>query len=179
MNVDKLEDLVREMLDLLGQDGENPHLEDTPRRVAKSLIELTTPLHFEFTVFDNNDIDQMITLKDIPFYSLCAHHLLPFYGMAHIGYIPDKKLAGLSKLTRTVDFFMRGLNVQEELTKDIMDYIVEHLDPKGAIVVMEGTHLCMMMRGSESSGLTTTSALYGVFLDPKKEARNEFLSLLR
>ena len=177
---DELETCVARMLELLGQDvDDNPHLAETPRRVAASLRELVTPLHFEFTTFDNSDVDQMITVRDIPFYSLCAHHLLPFYGKAHIGYIPAKKLAGLSKLARSVDFFMRGLNVQEELTKDILDFLTEHLDPLGAIVVMEGHHLCMAMRGSETSGhLTTTSALYGVFFDPRKEARNEFFSLI-
>jgi len=176
-----LEDLIRGVLIALEQDpDEDVHLRGTPTRVAQTLIELTTPLEFEFTTFDNRDIDQMIVCRDVPFYSLCAHHLLPFYGKAHIGYIPDAKLAGLSKLARTVDYFMRGLNIQEQMTKDIMDFLVEHLEPLGAIVVLEGHHLCMAMRGAETPDhLTTTSALYGVFLDPNKQARNEFFELVR
>ena len=178
---DRLQWHIEQLLDLLGVDvDDNPHIEGTPRRVARSLRELTTPIEFEFTTFENRGTDQMITIKDIPFYSLCAHHLLPFYGKTHIAYIPEKRLAGLSKLARTVEYFMRGLNVQEELTRDIMDYLVEHLDPLGAMVVMEGHHLCMAMRGSETPGhMTTTSALYGVFFDPSKGARQEFLELIK
>jgi GTP cyclohydrolase I len=175
-----LEDTVRTLLEQLGLDvDEDPHLDGTPRRVARSLREMTTPVSFEFTTFENRDIDQMIIVKGVPFYSLCAHHLLPFYGKVHVGYIPEKKLAGLSKLARTVEYFMRGLNIQEEMTKDILDFLVEHLEPKGAMVVVEASHLCMVMRGAETSGhLTTTSALQGVFLDPARLARQEFLDLI-
>jgi GTP cyclohydrolase I len=176
----RLEGVVESLLELLGLDvEENPHLAGTPRRVAQMFRELTTPLEFNFTTFENKDIDNMIVIKDMPFYSLCAHHMLPFFGKAHVAYIPDGKLAGLSKFARTLKHFTRGLNVQEEMTQDIMNFLVEHLDPKGVAVVVEGTHLCMAMRGIESSGhLTTTSAMYGVFLNPKKGARSEFLSLI-
>lgn len=181
--MEEVAEAVANLLKALGYDPEeddNQHLRRTPERVAQSLTELTSPISFDFTVFDNQDVDQMIVVKDVPFYSLCAHHLLPFYGNAHIGYIPDKHLAGLSKLARTVDYFMRGFNIQEEMTKDILDFIVEKLDPLGAIVVLEGHHLCMAMRGVETPDhLTSTSALYGVFFDPKKQARQEFFELVR
>jgi GTP cyclohydrolase I len=180
LEADRLQSLMGEVLEELGLDVEsNPHLLDTPRRVAASLRELITPVEFEFTVFDNRGIDQMIVVQDIPFYSLCAHHLLPFYGKAHVAYIPADKMAGISKIARAVEYFMRGLNVQEELTKDIMDFLVEKLDPLGAIVVIEGHHLCMAMRGVESRvHKTTTSALTGVFLRPDKRAREEFFQLI-
>lgn len=165
---------------LLGVDfiDDNPHLKETPERVAKSLIELTTPQDFNFTVFTNKDINQLVAVTDIPFFTLCAHHLLPFYGKVHIGYVPDKQMAGLSKFARTVQKFMRGLNIQEEMTQDMLNFIDEHLDPLGAIVVVEGEHLCMEMRGVHSSGKTTTSAISGVFKDPKRGARSEFLDLI-
>lgn len=168
------------ILELLGYDESNPHTEHTPRRAARAWLELTQGEGFDFTTFRNTDIDQMIVVQDIPFFSLCAHHMLPFYGVGHIAYIPEDRLLGLSKLARSIDHFARGLNVQEELTKDIMDFIVENLDPKGAAVILQAQHLCMAMRGVERPGhLTTTSALTGVFLDPEKEARNEFLSIIR
>lgn len=169
-------ELILEELDI----EETVHTKDTPKRYAQALIELMTPIDFTFTTFDSTDINQMIAVTDVPFYSLCAHHVLPFYGKAHIAYIPGKKIAGLSKLSRTVDYFSRGLNVQEELTKDIMDFLVEHLEPMGAMVVLEGHHLCMAMRGAETQQhRTTTSALHGVFLDPTKQARQEFLELVK
>ena len=169
-----------EILHLLGYNPEdNPHVGDTPRRAARAWIDLTQPEGFNFTVFENKDIDQMVVCQDIPFFSLCAHHMLPFYGKAHLAYIPEGRILGLSKLARTVDHFARGLTVQEELTKDIMDFIVEQVDPKGAAVVMQGHHLCMAMRGIQRPGhLTTTSAMHGVFLDPRREARAEFFNIV-
>jgi len=169
-----------EILSLLGYGpDENPHTADTPRRAARAWQELTQGEGFNFTVFDNTDIDQMVVCQDIPFFSLCAHHVLPFYGKAHLAYIPEGKILGLSKLARTVDHFARGLTVQEELTKDIMDFIEENVEPKGAAVVLQAHHLCMAMRGIERPGhLTTTSAMNGVFLDPQKEARAEFFNII-
>lgn len=168
------------ILDLLGYNPEdNPHVAATPRRAAKAWLELTQPEGFGFTVFRNTDIDQMVVCQDIPFFSLCAHHILPFYGKAHLAYIPQANILGLSKLARTVDYFARALTVQEELTKDVMDFLVENVDPKGAAVVMQAHHLCMAMRGVERPGhLTTTSAMYGVFLDSSKAARSEFFSII-
>lgn len=177
---DRLAAAVTMILDELGYDPEeNPHLAETPQRVAQAFRDLTKQDDFKFTVFDNKDIDQMVVVQDIPFYSLCAHHLLPFHGKAHVAYVPDKHLVGISKLARTVEHFSRGLNVQEELTRDVIDFLVEKLEPKGVAVVMKAHHLCMAMRGIQKPGhLTTTSALNGVFLDPEKEARTEFMALI-
>jgi GTP cyclohydrolase I len=159
---------------------EHPHLRGTPQRVALMYDEmLIQPSHFTFTTFINKDVDQMIVLRDLYFYSLCAHHMLPFHGHAHIAYIPAGKLAGLSKFARVVDHFSRGLNIQEELTKDVMNFLEEQLEPKGVAVVLEAEHLCMSMRGIQRPGhLTTTSGMTGVFLDTSKGARQEFLSLI-
>ena len=179
MGEDRLEIVVRILLEELGLDvEESPHLQDTPHRVARMLKELTTPHEFNFTTFDNKDITHMVVVRDIPFYSLCAHHLLPFFGRGHIAYIPAGKLAGISKFARTVKHFSRGLNVQEELTEDIKNFLVENLEPVGVGVVLEGTHLCMAMRGVESGHMTTTSAMQGAFLNPDKGAREEFLRLI-
>lgn len=181
---------VESIMDLL-LDGsievpDHPHFKDTPKRFAKALVDLTTPHDFNFTTFPNgnaegeNKLDQMVVVQDIEYWTLCAHHMLPFYGKAHIGYIPDKTVCGLSKLARTVVHFMRGLNIQEELTQDIHDFLDEHLSPKGVMVVLEGNHMCMGMRGVERpAAVTTTSAISGVFLDPNKGARGEFLRLVK
>lgn len=167
------------MLDQLGLDWrEVAHMQGTPLRVAKMMIDLTTPMEFEFTMFQNEDIDHMIVVQGIPFHSLCAHHLLPFFGVAHVAYVPDKRLAGLSKFARTIKHFSRGANVQEEMTQDVANFLEEKLDPKGLGVVLRGRHLCMEMRGAEAHGETVTSSMKGVFLDPKKGARSEFLNLL-
>lgn len=155
------------------------HLEDTPKRFLKMLKELTESESFEFTKFDSSS-DEMVIVQNIPFYTFCAHHLLPFHGLAHIAYVPSGQLCGISKLARTVKMFSRGLNVQEELTSTIAGYIEEQLSPLGVGVIMEAEHLCMTMRGIEVPGAKTiTSSMKGVFLDPKKEARTEFLSLIR
>src|SRR5438105_4820224 len=123
---DRLEDIIDEMLSELGYDTEETeHLKRTPERVAKTLRELTQPIDFEFTVFPNQDVDQMVVVRDVPFYSLCGHHLLPFFGKAHVGYIPDENLVGLSKIGRAIKHFSRGLNVQEELTQDIANFLTE------------------------------------------------------
>lgn len=175
---DELASHFASILDLLGYD-DNPHTKDTPRRAARAWIELTQGEDFNATAFKNMDIDQMVVCQDIPFYSLCAHHMLPFFGTAHVAYIPGDNLLGLSKLARAVEHFSRGLSVQEELTKDVMDFLLETLgNPKGVAVVMQASHLCMQMRGVERTGKTTTSAMNGVFLDPQKEARAEFFNII-
>jgi len=176
-DVDELAFHFASIMELLGIE-ESPHTTETPVRAARAWLELTRGDSFNPTVFKNVDIDQMVVCQDVPFYSLCAHHMLPFFGKAHLAYIPEASLLGLSKLARTVDHFSHGLTVQEELTKDIMDFLVEALDPKGAAVVLQGNHMCMAMRGVERPGLTTTSALYGVFLDPAREARSEFFNII-
>lgn len=160
------------------KDWNDQHLKDTPRRWFDTLQELTTPPEFDFTIFDSK-VDEMIVEHDIPFYTFCAHHLLPFFGKAHVAYVPSGKICGLSKLARTVDAFCHDLNVQEELTVTIAEYLDKELAPKGVGVVMQAEHLCMTMRGIRVPGtLTTTSAMKGCFRDPTEDARIEFLQLI-
>jgi GTP cyclohydrolase I len=158
------------------QDSE--HFESTPSRFAKMLLEMTTPEEFDFTTFSSTG-DNMVTLGPISFYSLCAHHVVPFFGQAYVGYVPDGKLVGLSKIPRAVQQLSKGLWVQEELTVAIADFLENKLDPKGVAVVMKGEHLCMAMRGVKAPGVqTTTSAMLGVFADHERLARMEFLNLI-
>jgi GTP cyclohydrolase I len=156
----------------------NEHMHDTPRRFVKMLKDLTTPEEFEFTVFNNDEgMDEMISLTGIPFYTLCAHHIVPFYGYAHIGYVPDGSIAGLSKLPRAVRHFARALTVQENLTVQVADFLEAKLKPKGVIVVMEAEHLCMAMRGVQAAGVKTrTTAVRGVFADHTRTAKAEFMN---
>jgi len=135
-------------------------LENTPRRIRKFQRELEKLRDFKFTVFENPNYDQLIVLKDIDFCSFCSHHLLPFFGKAHIGYLPDKKICGVSKLARAVDKFASKPQVQEKLTNEIADFIYEKLNPKFLMVVVEGKHLCMQMRGvKKSNAVMITSAI--------------------
>lgn len=153
-------------------------LRRTPERVRAFQEEWNRRGDFKFTVFDNDGMDEMVVLKDIEFYSLCSHHLLPFFGKAHVGYIPDKKICGVSKLARVVDKFASKPQVQERLTTEVVDYLEEHLKPKGVMVVMEAQHLCMLMRGVQKQGsVMMTSAIKGVFSEIP--TRDEFLRLIR
>lgn len=155
---------VAELLGALGRDITDPNLADTPRRVAASLMELLTPRDFAVTTFPNDEgYEELVLVRDIPFHSLCEHHLLPFRGVAHIGYVPGERLIGLSKLARVVELFSRDLQVQERLTKQVADYLDTQLAPRGVGVVIEAEHLCMTMRGAQAAGaMTTTSAFSGV-----------------
>ena len=163
-----------------GQDEWEGHMQRTPERWATMMSDLTTREEFDFTTFDSEGHREMVTVQNIPFYSLCAHHLIPFFGTCSIAYVPKEKLAGLSKLPRTVRHFMRGLQVQEKLSSEIADFLVDKLDPMGVAVVLSGEHLCMTMRGVEVPGtITHTSAMRGVFLDDTNNARAEFLALIR
>jgi len=156
------------------------HRAKTPMRLVKMLRELTTREPFDFTVFPNNDPDstEMIVLSPIPFYTLCAHHVVPFFGFAYIGYVPEDKIAGLSKFPRLVKWAAKGLWVQEELTTFISDEIYSKLEPKGTAVVLRAEHLCMSMRGVAQPGVvTTTSDMRGVYKEHDRLARAEFLSL--
>jgi len=160
------------------EDRDSEHFQGTPARFAKMLKELTTPEEFVFTTFDSNH-DEMIIESPINFFSLCAHHVIPFYGSAHVAYIPQGKIAGLSKLARTVTSFAKGLWTQEDLTFAIAEDLEEKLEPIGVAVVMQAEHLCMTMRGARAPGTkTTTSIMRGAFLDPSKQARQEFLQLI-
>ena len=167
-----------ELLAALGADVESDGLRDTPRRVAAAYAELLTPEPFNLTTFPNDEgYDELVLVRDIPFQSLCMHHLLPFHGVAHVGYLPDDRILGLSKLARVVEHFARDLQVQERLTTQIAAWLQEQLRPKGVGVVVRAEHLCMSLRGVQKPGaLTVTSALYGLVRDDPR-TRDEFLSL--
>jgi len=177
------EELVREMLARLGEDPSREGLTETPRRVAKSLEYLThgyqqQPAEVLNGALFSVDYDEMVIVKDIEMFSLCEHHMLPFFGKVHIAYLPKGKVIGLSKLPRLVEVFARRLQVQERLTTQLAEAIQEIIQPQGVGVVIEARHLCMMMRGVEKQhSAAITSAMLGAFR--QQSTRNEFLSLLR
>jgi GTP cyclohydrolase I len=177
------EELVREMLTRLGEDPSREGLTETPRRVAKSLEYLThgyqqQPAEVLNGALFSVDYDEMVIVKDIEMFSLCEHHMLPFFGKVHIAYLPKGKVIGLSKLPRLVEVFARRLQVQERLTTQLAEAIQEIIQPQGVGVVIEARHLCMMMRGVEKQhSAAITSAMLGAFR--QQSTRNEFLSLLR
>jgi GTP cyclohydrolase IA len=169
---------VAELLMALGRSPDDEHISDTPRRVAAAYAEMLTPRSFNLTTFPNDEgYDELVLARDIPFHSLCEHHMLPFRGVAHVGYLPGDRILGLSKLARVVELFARDLQVQERLTKHVADWLQHHLDPKGVGVVLDTEHLCMCLRGVQAAGSrTVTSALHGVLReDPRSRA--EFFSL--
>ncbi|MCO1579114.1 GTP cyclohydrolase I FolE [Crossiella sp. SN42] len=172
------EKAVADLLTALGKDPGTEHLADTPRRVAQSYAELLTPREFNLTTFPNDEgYDELVLAKEIPVQSLCEHHLLPFHGRAYVGYLPGERILGLSKLARVVELFARDLQVQERLTKQIANWLQEHLSPKGVGVVIEAEHLCMALRGVRAAGSrTVTSALHGV-LRENPASRQEFFAL--
>lgn len=174
----RTEAAVAELLESLGIDTSTDELRETPRRVAAMYRELLTPERFNFTTFENGaDYDELVLVRDIPFVSLCAHHLLPFTGYIHVGYIPCDRIVGLSKLARVAKHFAKALQVQERLTKQIADLIQSELDPKGVGVVIEAEHQCMTIRGVQAAGTkTVTSTMYGLLRD-NLASREEFLSL--
>lgn len=183
MNSDKIQKLCKELLHELGENSNREGLIDTPKRMAKAYKKLFGGYQKEakdfITEFDGEDYDEMIICKNIDYFSTCEHHLLPFFGKAWIGYIPDKKIVGISKLPRIVEIFSRRLQNQERLTMQIAETIEKHLNPKGVGVVLEGKHLCMMARGVEKLNTSiTTSSFRGLFKnDPKTRA--EFLKLMK
>ena len=182
---DSLKGLIKSYKDVLGQLGENPEREGllkTPERIAKAMQFLTQGYYQDAkTIIDSakfhEDVSEMILVKDIEIYSMCEHHMLPFIGKAHVAYIPNGWITGLSKIARVVDVFARRLQVQERLTVQIRDAIKETLNPLGVAVVIEAKHLCMMMRGvQKQNSVTTTSAFDGEFM--KNATRSEFLKLI-
>jgi len=184
MDNKKIEEGVRLILEGIGENPDREGLEETPARVARMYEEVFSGLeenpskHFEVT-FDEHH-EEMILVKDIPFYSTCEHHLVPFFGLAHVAYIPaaDGRICGLSKLARLVDAFAKRPQVQERLTSQIADTLIEHLEPQGVIVVLEAEHMCMSMRGVKKPGAkTTTSAVRGAF-EHSQATRSEALSLI-
>jgi GTP cyclohydrolase I len=179
-----MEDLIRQLLAELGENPTREGLLRTPHRVAKSLAFLTSGYAADIDEVLNGalftvDYSEMVIVKDIDFYSLCEHHLLPFFGKCHVAYIPSSRVIGLSKIPRIVDVFARRLQIQERMTNQIAETIREKIDPLGVAVVCEGTHLCMSMRGVEKqNSFAVTSAMLGVFRDNAR-TRTEFLELIR
>jgi GTP cyclohydrolase I len=170
---------ARNLLSALGADLADESLADTPRRVAASLAELLTPISFEPTTFPNEGYDEMVVARDIPFHSLCMHHLLPFHGVAHVAYVPGERIIGLSKLARVVEMYARDLQVQERLTVQVADWLQDTLAPRGVGIVLEAEHMCMALRGVCKPGSrTVTSALHGLVRDDPR-TRQEFLTLVR
>jgi GTP cyclohydrolase I len=172
---------VRQMLEALGLDLSDPNLAGTDVRVARMYQELFDGLEREeprLRTFPNREgYSEMVTVLDIPFYSLCAHHLLPFFGAAHVGYIPNDRIVGLSKIARVVDHYARRPQLQERMTEQILGLLRDRLRPRGVMVIVQGRHLCMEMRGVSKPGvLTSTSAIHGAFEEDK--VRQEFLALL-
>jgi GTP cyclohydrolase I len=166
------------LLAAVGADLDDESLAGTPRRMARLYAELLTPARFDATTFPNDGgYDELVVAREIPFHSLCEHHLLPFVGIAHVGYLPGERIIGLSKLARVVDSFARSLQVQERLTTQIARWLQDELKPKGVGVVLEAEHLCMSLRGVQKQGATTvTSALHGLVRDDPR-TRQEFLAL--
>jgi GTP cyclohydrolase IA len=179
-----MQELIRKLLSELGEDPDREGLVDTPKRVQKAYEFLTGGYRANIDQVLNNalftvDYNEMVIVKDIDFYSLCEHHLLPFFGKCHVAYIPTNKVIGLSKIPRLVDVFARRLQVQERLTRQIADTIREKIRPLGVAVVMEATHLCMSMRGVEKqNSFAVTSAMLGAFQDNAR-TRMEFLELIK
>jgi GTP cyclohydrolase I len=169
---------VTDLLCALGRDPRTPHLRDTPRRVATAFAQMLTPAPFTLTTFPNDEeYDELVLVTGIPFASLCEHHLLPFSGVAHIGYLPGDRIVGLSKLARVVGHFAADVQVQERLTAQIADFLDRSLRPKGAGVVLEAEHLCMTLRGVQAVGSrTVTSRLVGALRDDPR-SRQEFMTL--
>ncbi len=181
-NQKELEKRYKDILSLLGEDPNREGIVKTPERVAKAMTFLTqgytqSPEDILLGAMFKEDYNQMVIVRDIEFYSMCEHHMLPFFGKVHIAYIPNGYITGLSKLPRVVDVFARRLQVQERLTSEIMECIQKTLNPLGVMVVIEAKHMCMQMRGIEKqASLTTTYDFSGVF--EQQEKRNEFMSLI-
>jgi len=177
---EKIKEAIKLFLEGIGEDPEREGLKETPERIARMWEEFESLRSFDMKLFEEfGDYNEMVLVKDIQFYSLCEHHLLPFYGKVHIAYIPNGVICGLSKLVRTVRALALRPQVQEKLTEEIADFLERELKPKGVGIIVEAEHLCMSMRGAMSPGhTTTTSALRGVFLNDMK-TREEFLKLTK
>ncbi|MBN2886736.1 MAG: GTP cyclohydrolase I FolE [Chromatiaceae bacterium] len=178
------EALVHSLLEEIGEDPEREGLRRTPLRVAKALDFLTSG--YQMSAEDiikkalfEEDVREMVIVRDIEFYSMCEHHMLPFFGHAHVGYLPNGKVVGLSKIARVVDVFARRLQVQERLTNQVADALMEHLEPHGVAVVMEASHTCMMMRGVQKQQSTTVSSAMRGSFDSDARTRGEFMSFIR
>jgi len=184
INLKRIEKAVKEILSAIGEDVNREGIKDTPQRVARMYAELFSGLHKdpskEITIFKQEEHEEMVMVKDIPFYSICEHHLIPFIGKAHVVYIPKNgRITGLSKLVRVVEGYAARPQVQENLTSQIADVLMEKLNPQGVLVIIEAEHLCMSMRGVKKPGsITVTSAVRGVFRK-NPTTRAEALSLIK
>ena len=175
----EVEENVVRLLEYFGQDVNREGLQETPKRYVKFLKEFLTPPQYNFTTFESEGYDEMIIQQDIPFHSLCEHHIAPFFGKGHIAYIPNKKIVGLSKLARTLETFSRQFQNQERITQQVAEYLEKELKPLGVAVVLKAQHLCMEMRGvKKHDTFTTTSKMTGVF-KTDLNARQEFLNLIK
>ncbi len=180
VNLPAAEAAVHDLLLALGRDPSSQHLADTPRRVAEAFNEMLTPREFDLTTFPNDEhYDELVLARNIPVQSLCEHHMLPFTGVAHVGYLPGERILGLSKLARVVELFARDLQVQERLTVQVADWLQEHLAPQGVGVVIEAEHMCMSLRGVQARGSRTiTSSVHGLLREDAR-SRQEFFALTR
>jgi GTP cyclohydrolase I len=177
-DLDAAEQAARDLLRAIGADLDYPGLSETPRRVAASFAELTTPAEFGATLFRNEGYDELVVVRDISFQTLCMHHLLPFHGVAHVAYLPGECIIGLSKLARVVESFARDLQLQERMTVQIADWLEQELAPRGVGVVLSAEHMCMTIRGVHKPGArTVTSAVRGM-LRKDARTREEFFSLV-
>lgn len=180
VDLDAAERAAEQLLTALGQPLDSPHMRETPRRLARAYAEMLTVSSFDQTTFPNSEgYDELVLVQDIPVRSICEHHMLPFVGVAHVGYLPADRVLGLSKFARVVEFYSHRTQTQERLTKQIAEHLQTHLHPRGVGVVVEAEHTCMSLRGVRASGSrTTTSALLGTLrTDPSSRA--EFLALTR
>jgi len=184
INQKKIAKAVKEILEAIGEDVKRPGIKDTPKRVAEMYSELFSGLHEDparhLTTFKQGEHEEMVMLKDIPFYSICEHHLVPFFGQAHVVYIPTKgNVTGLSKLVKVVEGFAKRPQVQERLTSEVADCLMAKLKPLGVLVIIKAEHLCMSMRGVKKTGTSViTSAVRGVF-EKDAKARSEALALIK
>lgn len=179
IDLEAAEEAARALLVALGTDMDREGIAETPRRVAVALAELLTPVPFVATTFPNEGYDELVVARDIPFHTLCMHHMLPLQGVAHVAYLPGERIVGLSKLARVVESFSRDLQVQERLTVQVASWLEETLRPRGVGVVLEAEHACLSLRGVRKPGTrTVTSALRGTLRDDAR-TRSEFLALVR
>lgn len=178
IDLEAAETAARDLIRALGLDPDEANLRRTPHRVARAFAELLTPQPFEFTTFDNSeDYDELVVARDIPFTSICEHHLLPFTGFATVGYLPGDRIVGLSKLARAVDRFARRPQVQERMTKQIAAWIDETLLPRGVGVVLRAEHSCMSLRGIRARGSATVTSAHTGLVRTDSRTREEFLAL--
>jgi len=175
----KAESLFKDILLEIGENPEREGLVETPKRYIKFLKEFLSPQEFSFTCFDSEGYDEIVVQKEIPFFSLCEHHVAPFFGLGYIAYIPDKKIVGLSKLARTLEKFSKRLQNQERITKQVGEFLEENLSPKGVAVMLKARHMCIEMRGVEKGNVWTTTSFFSGVFKTNFDKKSEFYSLIK